>query len=170
MDTFMGQALTRPRDRILPPKKRSSQKSEATIVGFRISTRISRKVLGTTSIVDNDTGSKEGEGTHNDQLAVKLEEEGGQDDIMIDLTTELEEVEPENLDSEKNWMRFEIPSSFLSSPKGPHFSHLSPPCPHFAQGSKDQEKRTREVRSIWNPNSSDFAALVIRLFLNKIRD
>jgi hypothetical protein len=55
--TFMGQPLTKPRARILPPKKRST---EATTVGCRRSTRVSRKVLGTTSIVEIDTESEEG--------------------------------------------------------------------------------------------------------------
>jgi hypothetical protein len=72
--TFMGQTVTKPRDRILPPKKRPSQKDEATTVGCRRSTRVSRKIMGTTSIIDSDTGSEEDEETKNDQLAIKSEE------------------------------------------------------------------------------------------------
>jgi hypothetical protein len=54
--TLMGQPLTNPRARILPPKKRSTK---ATAVGCR-STRVSRKVLGTTTIVEIDIESEEG--------------------------------------------------------------------------------------------------------------
>jgi hypothetical protein len=68
---------------------------------------------------------------------------------MIDLAAELEEVEPnQNLNSEKNWLGFEVPSSSHSTPKGPHCSHLIPPCPHFAPGSKDQGKKDKKVRGI----------------------
>jgi hypothetical protein len=71
--TFMGQTVTKPRNRVLPPKKRPGQKEEATISGCRRSTRVSRKIMGTISIIDNDTGLEEDEETKNDQLAIKSE-------------------------------------------------------------------------------------------------
>jgi hypothetical protein len=110
--TFMGQPLTKPRAIILPPKKRSI---EATIVGSRRSTKVSKNVLGTTSIVEIDTKSKEG--SDNEQLVEKSKEKREQDDIMIDLITKPEEVEPPNMDSEKSWTGLKSPLPLLPHPR-----------------------------------------------------
>ena len=51
--TFMGSTLTKPKMRTLLPKKRL----EGVTIGCRRSTRVSPKVLGTTTVVEKDTKS-----------------------------------------------------------------------------------------------------------------
>jgi hypothetical protein len=51
--TFMGSKLSKPKMRTLPPKKRL----EGVTIGYRRSTRVSQKVLGMTTIEEEDTES-----------------------------------------------------------------------------------------------------------------
>jgi hypothetical protein len=86
---------------------------------------------------------------------------------MIDLITKPEEVEPPNMDSEKNWTGFEIPSSSPSSPKELTDSHDLPACAHFIPGCRGQDKKKKEAEGMWNPSHLDSVALTTRLSLNK---
>jgi hypothetical protein len=98
----MGSTLSKPKMRTLPPKKRP----EGVTTGCRKSTRVSRKILGPTIVEEEDTGSEQE--ASDEQLVENSETGREQDDVMIDIEAEPEGVEPPLLDTEQNWIGFDI--------------------------------------------------------------
>jgi hypothetical protein len=56
--TFAGQIATKPRARVLPPKKELSQRRESMTPRCRRSTRMSKKVMGSNPIIHSATESE----------------------------------------------------------------------------------------------------------------